>query len=425
MSTSATVIADSSILSDPANNPPGASDNDSQKFTIVVRNLPPNFQLDNFQALVNEKIDELRQLPGTKLSIVLDDVTILSPGIGSVSVRGLQNASLLLDRIQNLPIEGNFLFAFIDWTKTESLPTSSPMITSTMAATSGFESVVGSAPTSVHEFPTPIPGSADTSFVSMSLPVVHPGSLHHHPSSSTASSITSPRINNPMLPVLPPNNLYINNHFSYHPGSGFVPLNSNEYWLHHPPGVHPLPPPPLPQLHQHPSPQMPHPPLQPTLQFYQQHNPLHQPMVPYNPHFKPHHNYYGHHHYYGEGGPSGAYKHAHLPRLFIGNIPYATRWQILKSHLSAAGDIQRVEIAMDHEQRSKGFAIATFYNREDALNAIEMFDGKAFLGRELTVRFDKFSNSHHYHGSSNINNNNGSNSNSNGGNVSNSNSSSG
>lgn len=421
MSTSAAVIADSSILSDPANNSPGASDNDSQKFTIVVRNLPPNFQVDNFKALVNEKIDELRQLPGTTQSIVLDDVAILSPGIGSVSVRGLQNASLLLDRIQNLPIEGNFLFAFIDWTKTESLPTGSPTAAPAMATTSSFDSVAGSATISAHDFPTPIPGSADTSFVSMSLPVVHPGSMHHHPGSSTASSITSPRINNPMLPVLPPSNLYINNHFSYHPGSGFVPFNSNEYWMHPPPGVHSLPPPPLPHMHQHPSPQMP----QPPLQFYQQHNPLHQPMVPYSPHFKPHNNYYGHHHYYGDGGPSGAYKHAHLPRLFIGNIPYATRWQILKSHLSAAGDIQRVEIAMDHEQRSKGFAIATFYNREDALNAIEMFDGKTFLGRELTVRFDKFSNTHHHYGNSNTHNDNGSSSNNNAGNGGSNNSSSG
>lgn len=399
MSAPATVIADSSILSDPARNSPGSPDGDSQKFTIVMRNLPPGFQLHNLQALLNEKIDELRLLPSPKLTIVAEDVTILSPGIGSVSVLGLQKASLLLERIQNLPIDGNFIFAFIDWTKTESLPAS----TTIGAPAPGSDNVIGNITVPTHEIFTTSPGSADTSFVSMPLHVVHPGS-------SSASSITSPRNNNPMLPVLPPNNLYINNHFTYHPGSGFVPFNSNEYWLQHPPGVHFIPPPPMPQLHQHPSSPMPHPP--PPPQYYQHHGSLHQPIVPYSPHFKPHHSYYGHHqHYNGGGGSSGAHKHAHLPRLFIGNIPYTTRWQILKSHLSAAGEIQRVEIAMDHEQRSKGFAIATFYNREDALNAIDMFDGKPFFGRELTVRFDKFSNSYHSSNNNNANSNNGSNTN--------------
>lgn len=77
-------------------------------------------------------------------------------------------------------------------------------------------------------------------------------------------------------------------------------------------------------------------------------------------------------------------------RLFIGNLPYSIEWKDLKDYLRNAGDIQRVEIPMESNGQSKGFAIATFNNELDSLKAIEMFNGINFNGRLLTVRFDKY-----------------------------------
>ncbi len=73
-------------------------------------------------------------------------------------------------------------------------------------------------------------------------------------------------------------------------------------------------------------------------------------------------------------------------RLYIGGLPYATTEDILKEHFSQAGEVASVIIIKDKMSgRSKGFGFVEYVNEEDAKKAIEMFDGKEFEGRNLTV----------------------------------------
>jgi cold-inducible RNA-binding protein len=73
-------------------------------------------------------------------------------------------------------------------------------------------------------------------------------------------------------------------------------------------------------------------------------------------------------------------------KLYVGGLPYKTTNDELKAHFSAAGAVASATIIMDKMTgRSKGFGFVEFDNDADAMKAIEMFDGKDYDGRNLTV----------------------------------------
>ena len=73
-------------------------------------------------------------------------------------------------------------------------------------------------------------------------------------------------------------------------------------------------------------------------------------------------------------------------KLYVGGLPYKTTNDELKSHFSAAGAVASATIIMDKMTgRSKGFGFVEMENDSDAAQAISMFDGKDFEGRNLTV----------------------------------------
>ena len=73
-------------------------------------------------------------------------------------------------------------------------------------------------------------------------------------------------------------------------------------------------------------------------------------------------------------------------KLYVGGLPYSTSNDELKAHFSAAGEVSSATIIMDKmTNRSKGFGFVEFENDADAEQAISMFDGKDFGGRNLTV----------------------------------------
>ncbi len=73
-------------------------------------------------------------------------------------------------------------------------------------------------------------------------------------------------------------------------------------------------------------------------------------------------------------------------KLYVGGLPYKTSNDELKAHFSAAGEVSSATIIMDKMTgRSKGFGFVEFDNDADADNAISMFNGKDFEGRNLTV----------------------------------------
>ncbi|OHB24516.1 MAG: hypothetical protein A2542_00740 [Parcubacteria group bacterium RIFOXYD2_FULL_52_8] len=73
-------------------------------------------------------------------------------------------------------------------------------------------------------------------------------------------------------------------------------------------------------------------------------------------------------------------------KLYVGGIPYSTTDQTLRDHFSKAGTVVSATIIMDKMSgRSKGFGFVEMSTDEEAQAAIDMFHGKEFEGRTLTV----------------------------------------
>ena len=73
-------------------------------------------------------------------------------------------------------------------------------------------------------------------------------------------------------------------------------------------------------------------------------------------------------------------------KLYVGGLPYKTTNDELKAHFSAAGAVASATIIMDKMTgRSKGFGFVEMGTDDEAQAAIDMYDGKDFDGRKLTV----------------------------------------
>ena len=73
-------------------------------------------------------------------------------------------------------------------------------------------------------------------------------------------------------------------------------------------------------------------------------------------------------------------------KLYVGGLPYSTTQDGLREGFSAAGAVESAIVITDKMSgRSKGFGYVEFVNEEDAAKAIEMFNGKDFEGRRITV----------------------------------------
>ena len=73
-------------------------------------------------------------------------------------------------------------------------------------------------------------------------------------------------------------------------------------------------------------------------------------------------------------------------KLYVGGLPYATTDSELKDAFSQAGSVASAVIIMDRMTgRSKGFGFVEMTSDDDAQKAIDMWNGKDFGGRTLTV----------------------------------------
>ena len=73
-------------------------------------------------------------------------------------------------------------------------------------------------------------------------------------------------------------------------------------------------------------------------------------------------------------------------RLFVGNLPWSINAEALKAFFGSAGVVVDARIIKERSSgRSRGFGFVTFEEREAGLNAIELFNGKEFEGRELRI----------------------------------------
>lgn len=73
-------------------------------------------------------------------------------------------------------------------------------------------------------------------------------------------------------------------------------------------------------------------------------------------------------------------------RLYVGGLPYQTTDDALAQAFSKAGKVESAKVITDKMSgRSKGFGFVEMSTGEEAQAAIEMYDGKDFDGRKLTV----------------------------------------
>ena len=73
-------------------------------------------------------------------------------------------------------------------------------------------------------------------------------------------------------------------------------------------------------------------------------------------------------------------------KLYVGGLPYSTTQDELQNAFSQAGAVSSASIIVDKMTgRSRGFGFVEMTNDEDAQKAIEMWNGKDFGGRKLTV----------------------------------------
>jgi RNA recognition motif-containing protein len=73
-------------------------------------------------------------------------------------------------------------------------------------------------------------------------------------------------------------------------------------------------------------------------------------------------------------------------RLFVGNLAYQTMENDLQDCFSQAGVVTSVNLMLDKfTGKSRGFAFVEFASPAEAQKAVEMFQGKDFQGRALTV----------------------------------------
>jgi RNA recognition motif-containing protein len=73
-------------------------------------------------------------------------------------------------------------------------------------------------------------------------------------------------------------------------------------------------------------------------------------------------------------------------KLYVGNLPYSANDESLKELFSAAGTVSSATIITDRMSgRSKGFGFVEMSTEDEAKAAIDMFNGKEFEGRTLTV----------------------------------------
>ncbi len=73
-------------------------------------------------------------------------------------------------------------------------------------------------------------------------------------------------------------------------------------------------------------------------------------------------------------------------KLYVGNLSFDTTENDLQDHFAQAGTVTEAALMQDNMTgRSRGFAFVTMSSTEEAQKAIELFHGRDFMKRSLTV----------------------------------------
>ncbi|XP_055382843.1 myelin expression factor 2 [Condylostylus longicornis] len=76
-------------------------------------------------------------------------------------------------------------------------------------------------------------------------------------------------------------------------------------------------------------------------------------------------------------------------KIFVANLDYKVDKKKLKEVFKLAGRVQNVELAVDKDGNSRGFAVIEYDHPVEAVQAISMFDRQLLYDRRITVRLDR------------------------------------
>ncbi|MBI4587609.1 MAG: RNA-binding protein [Candidatus Rokubacteria bacterium] len=82
-------------------------------------------------------------------------------------------------------------------------------------------------------------------------------------------------------------------------------------------------------------------------------------------------------------------------KLFVGNLPFQASEQNLRELFAQAGAVESVKIITNAStNQSRGFGFVEMSSADEARKAIDLFNGKPFMERSLTVSEAKPQSSH-------------------------------
>lgn len=76
-------------------------------------------------------------------------------------------------------------------------------------------------------------------------------------------------------------------------------------------------------------------------------------------------------------------------RCYVGNLAWKTSWQDLKDKFRDVGNVVYANVMRDDGGRSKGWGIVEFETPEEAVTAVNTFNGTDLAGRKIMVREDR------------------------------------
>jgi len=76
-------------------------------------------------------------------------------------------------------------------------------------------------------------------------------------------------------------------------------------------------------------------------------------------------------------------------RVFIGNLPWTTEVDALRTFFTPFGKIEEISVAKTDTGRSKGWGLVTFDSAATANNAVEKLNKTDFEGRNVYVKVDR------------------------------------
>ena len=73
-------------------------------------------------------------------------------------------------------------------------------------------------------------------------------------------------------------------------------------------------------------------------------------------------------------------------KLFLGGLPHGARRDDIRDTFEKFGEIEDVNLPLDHDGRHKGFCFVTYHEAADCADAAKKHHQNDFMGREISAK---------------------------------------